>query len=64
MSALNGTVILSIADTKQAEGQLPDLIRRLVVASNHTVELAVMPYGDSLGRSRLNGFELARSASA
>ena len=33
--------LLSIADTKQAEGQLPDLIRRLVVASNHTVELAV-----------------------
>jgi hypothetical protein len=48
------------ADTKAAEGQLPELIRRLIVASNPTIEAIVFPYGDSIGRKGLDGDPIRR----
>lgn len=51
------------ADTKAAEGQLPELIRRLIVASNPTIEAIVFPYGDSIGRRGLDGFVRAKTSS-
>ena len=64
MTRLTRTDLIIWADTRLAEGLFPELIRRLVVASNHTVEAIVMPYGDSVGRSGLDGYVRARSASA
>ncbi|HEY4262083.1 MAG TPA: hypothetical protein VGM98_18075, partial [Schlesneria sp.] len=43
---------------------LPELVRRFILASNRTVEAIVMPYGDSVGRSGLDGYIRAESASA
>ncbi len=63
MTVLTRTDIFSWADTKHAEGQLPELIRRLVVASNQTLNALVMPYGDSVGRSGLDGYIHAGNAS-
>ena len=44
------------ADTKAAEGKLPELIRKLILASNSSIEFIVFPFGDSVGRSGLDGF--------
>ncbi len=63
MTRLTRTDLINWADTKLAEGQLPELIRRLIVASNRTVDAVVMPYGDSVGRSGLDGYVSAAVAS-
>ena len=64
MTRLTRTDLITWADTKDAEGLLPELIRRLILGSNHTVDSIVLPYGDSIGRSGLDGFVHALSASA
>ncbi len=63
MTRLTRTDLINWADTTQARGQLPELIRRLVLASNQTVEALEMPYGDSIGRSGLDGYVRATVAS-
>ncbi|QDV85890.1 hypothetical protein [Planctomycetes bacterium TBK1r] len=63
MTRLTRSDLITWADTKAAEGLFPELIRRLVVASNQTVEVIVMPYGDSVGRSGLDGYVLAKNGS-
>ena len=44
------------ANTTAARGRLPQLIHRLIAASNANVEVLSMPFGDSIGRSGLDGF--------
>lgn len=63
MSRLSKQDLAEWANTKNAEGQLPELIRRLILASNPSIELIVFPYGDSIGRSGLDGYVRAREAS-
>ncbi|MEZ5944326.1 MAG: hypothetical protein R3C18_23295 [Planctomycetaceae bacterium] len=64
MAALTRMDVINWADTKQCEGQLPELVRRLIVASHDSLEKIVMPFGDSVGRSGLDGFVRATSATA
>lgn len=64
VSRLTRTDLLNWADTKASEGLLPELIRRLIIVSKHTLEKIVMPYGDSVGRSGLDGFVRVEKASA
>lgn len=64
MTRLTRTDLLNWADTKASEGLLPELIRRLIIVSGHTLETIVMPYGDSVGRSGLDGFVRVEKASA
>ncbi len=63
MTRLTRNDLINWAATKASEGQLPELIRRLILASNPSVETIVMPYGDSVGRSGLDGYVYARSGS-
>ena len=46
------------ANTTVAQGQLPQLMHRLIAASNASLEVLSMPFGDSIGRSGLDGFTL------
>ncbi len=64
MTRLSRSDLINWADTKPSEGQLPELIRRLIMASNSAVETIVMPYGDSVGRSGLDGYVYAKSSSS
>ena len=64
VTRLTRSDLINWAETKAAEGLLPELIRRLVVASNTTLEMIVMPYGDSVGRSGLDGYVSAKTASS
>ena len=64
VTRLTRTDLINWADATESEGMFPELIRRLIVASNRTVETIVMPYGDSVGRSGLDGYVRANSASA
>ena len=63
MTRVSNDDIIDWADTKAAEGQLPELIRRLILASNPTIEEIVFPYGDSVGRSGLDGFVRVKASS-
>jgi hypothetical protein len=63
VSRLSKQDLAEWANTKNAEGQLPELIRRLILASNPSIELVVFPYGDSIGRSGLDGYVRARESS-
>lgn len=63
MTRLTRTDLINWADTRLSEGLFPELMRRLIVASNLAVEALVMPYGDSVGRSGLDGYVRAKSAS-
>jgi hypothetical protein len=56
--------IIDWAKTQAAEGQLPELIRKLILASNPTIEEIVFPYGDSVGRSGLDGFVRVKASSS
>lgn len=64
MSRLTRMDIINWANTRRAEGQLPELIRRLIVASDCMVDAVIMPYGDSVGRSGLDGYVSAIRATA
>ena len=64
MTHLTRMDLINWADSKLAEGQLPQLIHRLIMASNQAVETIVMPYGDSVGRSGLDGYVRAICASS
>lgn len=63
MTRLSRSDLISWADTKSSEGQLPELIRRLIVASNPTIEAILLPFGDSVGRSGLDGYVVAKCGS-
>jgi hypothetical protein len=54
--------IIDWAKTEAAEGQLPELIRKLILASNQTIEEIDFSYGDSVGRSGFDGFVRAKAA--
>lgn len=63
MTRLTRNDLINWADTKSAELQLPELVRRLIVASNRNLDVVVVPYGDSVGRSGLDGYVRASVAS-
>jgi len=64
VTRLTKTDLINWADTKLSEGQLPELIRRLIIASNKTLEAVVVPYGNSVGRSGLDGYVRSSASSA
>jgi len=64
VTRLTKTDLINWADTKLSEGQLPELIRRLIIASNQTLEAVVVPYGNSVGRSGLDGYVRATVGSS
>lgn len=55
--------IVSWADTRLSAEVLPELIRRLIITSNRAIEKMVIPYGNSIGRSGLDGFVHTKIAS-
>jgi hypothetical protein len=56
--------IIGWANTSAARGLLPQLIHRLITASGAKVDRLTMPFGDSVGRSGLDGFVIASTKSS